>query len=333
MSSFVVVPGSVAQQILSTYENEMVAIVRDVYLRHDRGQTVNPDSYFLRFPKKPDSRIIALPASIALDAKTATGLKWISSFPGNVKRGEPRASAVLILNDYETGRPVACIEAAGISAMRTAASVALSVSAVSESIPASGELSIIGAGVIARNILRQLQLVGHRIDLLTVHDLDPVSAHKLATYATDELGISARVDDLDRALRSQLIITATTAPRPYISEPLAPGQVVINVSLRDFSPEVILLAQNYLDDVDHCLKADTSPHLAERLTGNRDFVSGTIADMLQERRTPSPDSPVIVSPFGLGVLDVAVGAFVLRKAKETGGAVQIDEFWGDLNRW
>ena len=83
-----------------------IAVVRDAYLAHARGQSVNPDSYFLRLPDKPDCRIVALPAFLG-DGYQVAGLKWIASYPGNVQRGFPRASAVLVLNSYDTGYPFA----------------------------------------------------------------------------------------------------------------------------------------------------------------------------------------------------------------------------------
>ena len=55
---------------------------------------------------------------------------------------------------------------------------------------------------------------------------------------------------------------------------------MLHVSLRDLSPEILLASANIVDDVDHCLKADTSPHLAEQRTGNRDFMTGTLHDVL-----------------------------------------------------
>ena len=73
-------------------------LVRRAYLLHGEGRTVNPSSAFLRFPEKPDSRIITKPAYLGGEFDVA-GMKWLSSFTGNRARGLPRASAVLILND------------------------------------------------------------------------------------------------------------------------------------------------------------------------------------------------------------------------------------------
>jgi hypothetical protein len=121
---FAVIPGAQVQQALRGRERQITELVEATYRLHGAGDSVNPPSYFLRFPDRPADRIIALPASIG-GQNRVDGLKWISSFPGNVAAGLPRASAVLILNDHDTGYPFACLESSIISATRTAASAAL----------------------------------------------------------------------------------------------------------------------------------------------------------------------------------------------------------------
>jgi 2,3-diaminopropionate biosynthesis protein SbnB len=334
MFSFDVVPGTVAKEILDTSATTVVDLVRDAYLRHDAGGTVNPDSYFLRFPEKPDARIIALPAFIRTAESPIAGIKWVSSFPVNVADGIPRASAVLILNDYATGYPVALLEAATISAVRTAASAAVAAQAIGRHVPGDGRIAIIGAGVIARTILRYLTATEYPVTEVLVHDLSAESAANLTRFAAQELGIAARsVATVDEALTAQTVITATTTARPYITRLLWPGQVALNISLRDFDPAVILAADNFFDDVEHCMKADTSPHLAEQASGGRDFVSGTLADLLEGRVRPSASRAAVFSPFGLGVLDLAVGQFVLATARERGMTMEVPGFFGETRRW
>src|SRR5206468_712217 len=119
-----IINGKTVFDIVRAHRAECIAIVREAYLAHADGRSVNPDSHFLRFPEKPDCRIIALPAYLGNGFDVA-GLKWIASYPANVQRGFPRASAVLVLNDYETGYPFALLESSIISAARTAASAVL----------------------------------------------------------------------------------------------------------------------------------------------------------------------------------------------------------------
>src|SRR4026207_1599229 len=101
---FAVISGAQVQGVLQGQEKEIVELVAATYRLHGAGDSVNPPSYFLRFPDRPSDRIIALPASIGGDVRV-DGLKWISSFPENVAAGIPRASAVVILNAHDTGRP------------------------------------------------------------------------------------------------------------------------------------------------------------------------------------------------------------------------------------
>ncbi|MQY15204.1 Delta(1)-pyrroline-2-carboxylate reductase [Streptomyces sp. RB5] len=335
MYEFSVIGGKTAREIISASRQTVVDVVRDTYLAHHKGDTVNPDSYFLRFPDKPDARIIALPAHLGGGTDVA-GIKWISSFPANIRRGIPRASAALLLNDYETGYPFACLEASQISAARTAASAVLAAEQLTGGRTA-GKMTVVGAGIIARNILEFFKARDWTVSSLTVHDMNEEYGSALAAHATTALGYPAGTEaDLDKALDgADVVVLATTAAEPYITDPGAfvPGQVVLNISLRDIGPELIEGAYNILDDVEHCMKANTSPHLAEQKYGDRHFVTGTLAQFIEGEVSTGSDKPVIFSPFGLGVLDLAVGLHVFHAARESGAAVEVADFFGETTRW
>ena len=167
---FAVISGAQVRRALHGREKQIVEVVEDVYRLHGAGDSVNPPSYFLRFPDRPSSRIIALPASIG-GSMRVDGIKWISSFPDNVRSGIPRASAVLILNDHDTGYPFACLESSIISATRTAASAALAADRLGRGRPSPTRVGFFGTGLIARYIHTFLTGTGFTFDEVGVHDL------------------------------------------------------------------------------------------------------------------------------------------------------------------
>ncbi|MFE6711937.1 2,3-diaminopropionate biosynthesis protein SbnB [Streptomyces sp. NPDC057695] len=325
MSDFIVVAGPDIAGILGDDKAKVRDIVASTYRLHDAGETINPDSYFLRFPQKPNSRVIALPAYIGADVNRM-GIKWISSFPDNLSRGIPRASAVLILNDFETGRPLACLESAHISAARTAASAAVAAERLCTG--AGITVGVVGTGVIASTILDHLHSSTVDIAHVIAHDLDRERAAGFAERVRAEVGLDVDPVALDAVLKADLVVFATTAGEPYVDvdHRFTPDQVVLNISLRDLPPEVILASTNIVDDIDHCLKANTSPHLAEQATGNREFVHGTLGGLLNGTFDVPSGKPVVFSPFGLGVLDIAVGGYVMDRALEAGKATVINGF-------
>ncbi|MFJ6694620.1 2,3-diaminopropionate biosynthesis protein SbnB [Streptomyces sp. NPDC091272] len=334
---FAVIPGIQVHRVLSGQEKRTIDLVEAAYRVHGEGDTVNPPSYFLRFPDRPSSRIIALPASLG-GASRVDGLKWISSFPENVATGIPRASAVLILNDHTTGYPLACLESSIISAARTAASAALAADRLSQGRGRPRRIGFVGTGLIARHVHSYLAGSGWSFDEVGVHDLSAEYAGGFRSYLEDSgesgrITLHDRAEDLIRA--SDLIVFATVAPAPHVSEPawFAHNPVVLNVSLRDLAPEVLLASANVVDDVEHCLKADTSPHLTEQLTGNRDFIDGTLHDVLTGKVEVPVDRPVIFSPFGLGVLDLAVGKHVYDEVVARGELNVVDGFFHEVDRY
>jgi 2,3-diaminopropionate biosynthesis protein SbnB len=337
MTSFAVISGAEVQHALEGREPEIVSLVEQAYRLHSGGDSVNPPSYFLRFPDRPSSRIIALPASIG-GGVGVDGLKWISSFPENVEAGIPRASAVLILNDQETGYPFACLEASIISATRTAAMAALAADRLSGGRPRPARVGFVGTGLIARYVHTFLAKTGWSFDEVGVYDLSADSAAGFGGYL-ERSGEGGRItlhDDAEQLIRSSdMVVFATVAGRPHVTDPslFEHNPLVLHVSLRDLAPEIVLSSTNIVDDVEHCLKADTSPHLAEQLTGNRDFVHGTLDDVIAGRVTVPADRPTVFSPFGLGVLDLAVGKYVYDRVSSNGGLHVVDDFFHELRRY
>ena len=334
---FHVVPGIVVKGILTELREQTIEIVASTYLAHERGETVNPDSLFLRFPNDPASRIIALPAAIVApgDAQAVSGIKWIGSYPENIKSGIPRASAVIILNDPRNGYPCALLEGALISAVRTAASAVLGARWLNAKQKNVSCLSFVGGGVIARNILETFIADCWRLSSVTIHDIDQASAGALAAFAQQSGFRDVRVVCLEEAVAADIVVFCTTANGPYVfgSGVFRAGQVVLNISLRDLAPEIIAAGYNFFDDIGHCLKANTSPHLAEQKYGNRDFVTGTLAAVMRGDIQLYRDKPLIYSPFGMGILDLALGKIVHELAVGRGLAIAIPAFFGEECRW
>ncbi|QHF03373.1 2,3-diaminopropionate biosynthesis protein SbnB [Pseudomonas asturiensis] len=330
---FHVVDGEVVARLLAADPQACIHDVENAYLAHEAGQTLNPDSYFLRFPQAPVNRIIALPASLC-GAQPVSGIKWISSFPGNTESGLQRASAVLILNDPQTGYAFACLEASRISALRTAASAVLGARWMNHQNRQVGRIAFIGAGFIARSILDMFVSDGWTLDAVSVFDPHADSALALVRHATCRHQLTSELADLNSSLQADVVVFATTAPTPYVLDPVfQPGQLVLNISLRDLGPEVIACANNILDDVEHCLKAQTSPDLAVQQYQDRSFITGTLAQLMTGQVELSPDRASIFSPFGLGVLDLAVGQRIYAQAVAEGSALPVPRFFFESNRW
>jgi 2,3-diaminopropionate biosynthesis protein SbnB len=334
---FGVISGAEVQQVLDGREKEIVALVEATYRLHGAGESVNPPSYFLRFPDRPTARIIALPASIGGDVRV-DGLKWISSFPENVAAGVPRASAVLILNDHDTGYPFACVESSIISATRTAASATLAADWLSRDRRRPRSVGFIGVGLIARYIHTFMAGTGWMFDEIGIYDLSADSVSGFRDYL-ERADVAGRITVYDRpedVIRSSdMVVFATVADGPHVTDAswFDHNPVVLNVSLRDLAPTILLGSTNIVDDIEHCMKANTSPHLAEQLTGNRDFLSGTLDDVMSGRAMVPAERPVVFSPFGLGVLDLAVGKFVYDEVARSGQLRVVENFFHELDRY
>src|SRR5437879_11709671 len=213
-----IINGKTVFDIVRAHRADCIDIVRNAYLAHAQGQSVNPDSNFLRFPDKPDCRIIALPAYLG-DGFHVAGPKWIASYPANVQRCLPRASAVLVLNNYETGYPFAILESSIISAARTAASAVLAAHWLSGRSCRAHSLGIVGTGFIARYVYDFLVDTGWAIEEVRLYDKSPVASETFKhTVCRLEHHRSVTVVPhvADLLSVSDLILFTTIASAPHI---------------------------------------------------------------------------------------------------------------------
>jgi ornithine cyclodeaminase len=330
VNDLTVIGAADVEAVLAGHEKLVIDAVQKAYETHARGASSLPHSSFLRFPDSDKDRIICLPAYLG-DEYQLAGVKWIASMPDNVARGMERASAVIILNDRLTGQPKAVMEGSIISKQRTAASAALA-----SRVLASGEpdtIGFVGCGPINTAVAQFLAITWPSVRNFMAFDLDPV---RTETFG-EELCARIPGSRFTAALNSEellgacpMVAFATTAITPYVNDLDAcpAGATLLHVSLRDLSAGAILSNHNIVDDLDHVNRAATSIHLASEQQGNTDFVHCSLGEiLLGKSRLPERDErKIIFSPFGLGVLDLAVADIVQKKLTETGGGTIVNSF-------
>lgn len=325
----VVIPAGVVRRVLPELTGESERIVEEVYLRAARDELVNPDSLFLRPDPARRERAIALPAYVAGESP-AMGIKWISSFPGNLGLGLPRASALIALNDVQTGVPSAVLEGAEISGFRTALSASLGARVLRGDDRSVGRMAVVGTGSIAAATLRTMAGQGWSFDELAVHDLDEgrarAFAEKDAAAAARSVSVAA---DLREALAgAELVLFATTATEPYVDDAglFEPGAVVLHMSLRDLRPRAMSGAAHVVDEVSHAVREKTSLALAVE-EGKVDLADVTaVGDHLSGKARLQSGRRAVYAPFGLGSLDIAIAGLVLERARGADGVVTVPGF-------
>ncbi|MCE2659871.1 MAG: 2,3-diaminopropionate biosynthesis protein SbnB [Rubrivivax sp.] len=319
----------VARQ-LQGRERALMEVAAKAYVTHARGESCLPQSEYLRFPGKERERIIPKAGYLG-GSQPVAGIKWISSFPDNTRAGMPRASAVIVLNDVNTGRPTTVMEGSLISCQRTAAGAALAARHLHQQ-PSIGTLGLFGCGLIGQEILRFILADTRPVDSVLLYDVNRAYSRALAEALRakgfrGEVAVSRSRKEM--VARSDVLVFATSAVKPSLdSIEHAPAHAtLLHVSLRDFTVNAVLQADNLADDIEHVLQAQTSAHRTAQLTGRRDFVRATLADVMEGRAAPRiGDRPVMFHPFGLAALDLAFAQDVALRCADAGQGQFVAEF-------
>jgi ornithine cyclodeaminase/alanine dehydrogenase-like protein (mu-crystallin family) len=135
-------------------------------------------------PQK-DAFIHAMPAYIP--KMKSAGIKWVSGFPENPKRGLPYISGMIILNDVETGYPICAMDGTWITAKRTGAASAVAAKYLAGENPEV--LGILGCGVQGRSNLEALATVCNDLKEVKAYDVSEENLAKYVREMTAEHGL------------------------------------------------------------------------------------------------------------------------------------------------
>lgn len=281
---------------------------------NDFSQPIKP---YLKF-KDPNDRIIAMPAYVGGDI-SSTGIKWIASFPKNIKKAIPRAHSITILNDVHTGEPVCIINTAIISGIRTASVSGL----IIREFQAARELNEINIGIIGFGPIGQLhyqmvtELLNEKINKIYIFDIAGISTEKIPANWLEKTEICSSWEEVYK--HSEIFITCTVSEKRYINKEPKKGALLLNVSLRDYEPSIIDFTQSMIvDDWDEVCRANTDIEVMHKECNlNKEDTKSIIDVVLHNAMKEFPDNQAIMfHPMGMAIFDITIAKLYFEKAKQ-----------------
>jgi alanine dehydrogenase len=188
---------------------EAIDRVRDGFISFARGEWQMPAKLYLPSPPNGDFR--AMPVR----GEGLAILKWITSFPGNPRRGLPTVTGILLVSDADTGEPVALLDARAVTALRTGAVAAVATQELARE--DARTIGVIGCGLHGAWVARCL--ADSEYGPGVCFDPDPDAAGQVAADVGWEVG------DLSEALACDVVCTITPGHEPVVTAAaLAPGR-------------------------------------------------------------------------------------------------------------
>jgi len=275
----------------------------------------------VEMPPKPgihpgggDNFIHAMPAYIP--ALESAGIKWVSGFPGNAQRGLPYISGLLILNDPDTGLPLAVMDCGWITGIRTGAATAVAAKHLAR--PESATVGILACGVQGRTNLAALQAL---FPLQHVHAFDTDTARGQAFAAEMSSALELEITVAESAREAVIGCDLVVTSGPILKNPHATIQAGwleagAFASLVDFDsywhPDALReVAKICTDDVDQFLY-----YKSEGYFQNTPEIHAELGELVtgQKAGRETARERTMAMNLGLAMDDMAVAPLIYQRA-------------------
>lgn len=316
--------GGPAVKALALTNDEILAAVEAGLIAAGNRETVIEPRMHLKPRPETDGHFNVLRGYVG--PLGLAGVKVVSDFHGNFRHALPSEMGLLNLFDPETGTPRAIIDAAGLTDMRTGAMTALGARYLGPEAP--DVLGHIGArGTAYWNV----RLLDHLFDFkeIRVHSRRAESREAFAARLTVDLGKTVRAtDDWQSCLEGadiQIEASRLTEPTALFDTAwVRPGTLVVPYGTMsslplDFTDKFDAFVMDDLGQMNAGPYGALRPHInAGKIT--RDSFYAEIGEIAAGRKPGrvSADQTILFWHRGLATSDIALGAFMLEKARKMG---------------
>lgn len=298
----------------------LLSAVKDAFLAHDRGEVIFPEKSSQVFDESTQDRINCMPATVR--PLGLAGVKWVSVFPENpAKRGIPNVGGLMLLSEIESGQPVSVMDAAYLTALRTAAVDALAARYLAPE--GAATVAVIGTGEQARFHAQLLSMALPGIREIRISGRTPAHAADLARELRSG-GIPAvdfGTSMAEACSDAHVIVTAISGQAPVLKAAWVPEKCLYcHVGGWEDEYGVPLKADKIVCDSWDDLKHRGSPTIArmfkEDLLADSDIYCNLADVMVGRKPGREGDEFIYFNAIGLGFVDVAVAAWLLSRVDD-----------------
>ena len=301
--------------------DELIAALTHAHIQYSTGRAVMPVRLVVPLPQI-EGRITSMPGY--LSQEQALGMKVVTYFQNNPKRGLPAILATIMLFSQETGKMIAAMDGTYVTTIRTACASALATRCLAN--PETPVLGIIGAGVQARAHVRALRRV-RKLSHIKIYSPSGTSGEKIKAELEKETGVPIEVvPNPEQAVRdSDLVLTVSTATEPVLrAEWLKPGAHVNAVGshrpdLREIDGAT-LSRSLVVVDARAAIMAECGDVLLaiKEKSFSEEGIHAEIGEVLAGTKTGRSSTAEITlyKSVGIAIQDIAIAQLVYRKALE-----------------
>ena len=298
---------------------DVIGVVESAFKDYTEGKGEMPSKVYLTV-KDGDFR--AMPASLP----GAAGMKWVSVHTDKPAKGLPTVMAVLILNDADTGYPLAIMDASETTALRTAAT-----STIASKYLARKDLKtlgIVGAGYQAyHHIKAHCELF--KFQEIMVSDISPKATGRLIDSLPN---LPLRACSLEETVKADIVCTLTPAHQPVVlNKWLKPGTHINAVGAdaegkEELEPSILIEARVVVDDLRQAIHAGEINVPVSTGIYKKEQIFATLGEIIAGYKQGRTNNEMITvfDSTGLAIEDIAVAGLVYEKARQHGAGVSLN---------